>query len=81
MIYNNDDDDDFGLIELDDSYEDLPPTPEQPCRSPSNHIFEKKLLARHYYHECTVCGYSPDLDANKPKFQECHEKYLSWKKR
>jgi len=75
-------DDDFGLIYLDfdDKLEELPPTPDKPCQKPYSHNFEKKLLAQLYYYECSKCGYSPDLDYNKPKFKECHDEYLAWKK-
>jgi len=74
--------DDFGLIYLDfdDSEEDLPSTPNKPCKNPHQHIFEKKLLANLYYYECSECGYSPELDYNKPNFKECHDEYLLWKK-
>ena len=77
-----DNDDDFGLVYLDfeDEVEELPPTPDQPCREPYHHKFEKKLLAQHYYYECTLCGYSPDLDFDKPKFKKCHKDYVAWKK-
>jgi len=73
--------DDFGLIYLDfdDDEEELPPLPSKPCRKPYDHIFEKKLLAQHYYNECNKCGYSPDLDFDKPKFITCHKDYVAWK--
>jgi len=74
------DDDDFGLVYLDfdDVKKDLPPTPAEPCKA-YNHTFEKKLLASHYYEECIRCGYSPDLDHNKPEFERCHKEYQAWK--
>lgn len=75
--------DDFGLVflDFDDDVEDeLPPLPTDPCRKPYDHKFEKKLLASHYYFECTICGYSPDLDSTKPKFKKCHQDYVAWEK-
>lgn len=73
---------DFGIVHLDfdDDLEELPPIPQKTCKKPFNHKFIKKLLASHYYYECTSCGYSPELDYNKPKFKKCHEEYLAWKK-
>ena len=76
------DEDDFGLIYLDfdeDIKETSPPLPTEPCL-PRGHTFEKKLLAQHFYQECVNCGYSPDLDRDKPKFKKCHEEYMAWKK-
>jgi hypothetical protein len=73
--------DDFGLyLDFDDDEEDIPPIPNEPCRQPYKHNFVKKLLAQHYYYECSYCGYSPEHDANKPKFKECHIDYIIWKK-
>jgi len=76
------DDEDFGLIYLDfdDSIEETSSTLDKPCLKPYQHTFDKKLLAQLYYYECSKCGYSPDLDHNKPKFKECHDEYLVWKK-
>jgi len=77
------DEDDFGLVYLDFDdvdKEELPPIPTEPCRQPYHHKFIKKLLASHYYYECTLCGYSPELDYNKPKFKKCHVEHTAWKK-
>ena len=46
--------------------------------SPSSHKFIRKILATHFYWECAVCGYSPELDYNKKEFKECHKEYLNW---
>jgi len=75
-------DEDFGLIYLDfdEEAKDLPPLPDEPCDKPYKHNFEKKLLAQHYYYECTLCKYSPEHDSTKPKFKKCHKDYLEWKK-
>jgi len=75
---------DFGLIDLSD-FEDeddvvIPPIPKDPCTRPSYHVFKQKMLATHYYWECTLCGYSPELDGSKPKFEDCHKEYIKWKK-
>ena len=75
----SDSDFDFGLIDIDTKCEQIPKE-SAICDLAYQHVFEKKLLAQHYYLECKKCGYSPDLDFNKPKFKECHEEYLAWKK-
>ena len=41
---------------------------------------DKKMLATHYYHECSRCGYSPELDYQKTKYKKCHEEYTAWSK-
>jgi len=74
--------DDSGIIYLDfdvDIKDTIPLLQKEPCL-PFKHSFEKRLLAQHFYQECSLCGYSPDLDQDKPKFKKCHKDYISWRK-
>jgi hypothetical protein len=40
----------------------------------------KKILAIHYYRECSICGYSPELDGAKPDMEKIHEDFINWEK-
>ena len=68
-------------LNFEDCSKQLPSENKGICKEPSLHIFDKKMLATHYYYECSICGYSPELDYNKEKFKACHESYQSWKTR
>ena len=63
------DDDDFGKVDL------------GPCKWPQWHDFKKEAYTTWYFRECKKCGYSPELDHNKPDFAECHKEFMEWEKR
>ena len=66
-------DDDFGYANLDDDFEKWNSSR---CRKPQDHKFKKKILFNSYYRECSICGYSPDLDGNKSNFLDTHKEFL-----
>lgn len=50
------------------------------CRRPSDHKFKRKVLATSFYRECNGCGYSPELDGNKPEMKACHGQFTEWER-
>lgn len=50
------------------------------CKSPQEHRFTKKLLFFSHHRECSICGYSPELDSDKKEFEDCHNKFINWEK-
>lgn len=71
-----------GLLDFDYSDDDFAISIEDiNCRSPFDHIFKKRTLCTSNYTECLKCGYSPDLDSNKPEFERTHREYLEFRKR
>ena len=70
-LWDEDDEDDFGNFCYNSS---------KKCKYPSDHVFVKKILAIHYYRECSICGYSPELDGAKPDMEKIHEDFINWEK-
>lgn len=52
----------------------------KPCKYPQDHKFNKKLLFYSHHRECSICGYSPELDSDKKQFEDCHNKFINWEK-
>jgi len=50
------------------------------CKLPQDHKFVKKLLFYSFNRECSICGYSPELDYSKKDFEECHRLFINWEK-
>ena len=72
------DSDDFGYYQSSSKKVIRRPKQKSYCNYPSDHKFEKKILATHYYRECIYCGYSPDLDGDKENFRQCHKEFKDW---
>lgn len=49
-----------------------------PCSNPAWHNFERYCWTTYYIRECTICGYSPELDAGKEYYQPCHAEFKAW---
>lgn len=79
-IYSSVDLDDYSSNEGDFAYYDNEEDVQEThiCNNAWNHKFSKKTLLAHFYRECTLCGYSPELDGDKSYFESCHEKFLNW---
>lgn len=69
--------DDFGYY---DFKEDDLSNNKKYCKLPQDHKFTRKLLFFSHHRECSLCGYSPELDSDKKEFEDCHKKFTSWEK-